>query len=271
MHLDGRGAEKSGGEDWGETLKILVQDIDAAQLATTIYDTDPDAAAKLADEILNNLDADHGGTAASPPAAIPLGFPTAAPSEPMTRERKETLLYTLNLACHPETTTTEAVASLTAYQARARGLLPSQIWGEHKPAAPIMTDTTTNHREETFDERQDRQDRKFKETMEGIQRAKDEQWKAWREIHEDYDALEKDYEAAKAELAVLKAELAAAQSDIIADGALDDFLVEGGDPAVLKVPATKAGYARYCAMVNEMAARRRKERAADALDEALDE
>jgi hypothetical protein len=40
-------AEKTGDEDWGETLKILVQDIDTEQIAKTIYDVDPDAAAKL--------------------------------------------------------------------------------------------------------------------------------------------------------------------------------------------------------------------------------
>jgi hypothetical protein len=77
--------------------------------------------------------------------------------------------------------------------------------------------------------------------------------------------------ALKAEIDALRAQLKAAQSDIIADGALDDFLEAGGDPAVLEVPASKARYARYCSMVAEMEARRRTERAAEALDEALDE
>jgi hypothetical protein len=113
----------------------------------------------------------------------------------MTRKRKETLLAALNKACHPETTTIEALASLKAYRERAQGQLPSQIWGERKPAPPIVSGSAA---EETIFERAERQNRSFEETMEEFQRQKDSQWQAWGEMNADYDQLEKDYEAVKA-------------------------------------------------------------------------
>jgi hypothetical protein len=138
-------------------------------------------------------------TITGPPLVMPLEFPTVSPTEPMTPERKETLLSALNRAVHNETTTREALDSLRAYRARAQGLLPSQIWGKRKPIPPIMADSAADDTVAGLRERTEQSIRDTDEMIEELQRRQDANWKAWNQMNEDYAALEKGLEGAKAD------------------------------------------------------------------------
>jgi hypothetical protein len=137
----------------------------------------------------------------APPNLVATKVPAVQPIElPPGELDKEKMLLLLDRACHPTTTTADALACLRAFYKATHNNLPTAIWGERRP---IATTITAADETESVDDLIKRSHRDIDEIIADREKMEAERWRQWTELTEDYNASEKECAAlkkAKAEL-----------------------------------------------------------------------